>query len=66
MGFDIMQKSDQLLLAQMIRAGRFNAIYDLLPAMNAAKSAEIIQAMGDKWICHPKNKVHRLEKPYSA
>lgn len=61
-----MQKSDQLILAQMIRAGRFNAIHDLLPAMNDAKSKEIIEKMGELWICHPNNRIKRLDKPYSA
>lgn len=60
---DIMQKSDQILLAQMIKAGRFNAIYDLLPAMNDAKSKDIIEAMGELWVLHPKNRVKRLETP---
>ena len=27
------------------------------------KSKEIIEKMGDKWCCHPKNRIQRLAKP---
>ena len=58
-----MSPSDVILIQQMIKAGKYNAVYDLMPAMNDAKSAAIIQAMGELWVCHPKNKIKRLETP---
>jgi hypothetical protein len=58
-----MSPSDITLIQQMIKAGRYNAVYDLMPAMNDAKSKAIIETMGELWVCHPKNKIKRLETP---
>lgn len=59
-----MTENDKSLLKQMIRAGRFNgAIYDLLITHNQDQSKEKIAAMGEKWCCHPSNKVKRLDVP---
>jgi hypothetical protein len=58
-----MSPSDINLIQQMIRAGKYNAVYDLMPAMNDQKSKDIIEKMGELWVCHPKNKTKRLETP---
>jgi hypothetical protein len=62
MGSD-MSPSDVKLISQMIKAGKYNAVYDLMPAANDQKSKEIIEKMGELWVCHPKNKIKRLEQP---
>lgn len=46
-----------------MKAGRYNAILDLMPAYNLAKSKEVIEKMGDKWCCHSNNRVKRLDVP---
>jgi hypothetical protein len=58
-----MTENDKSLLVQMMQAGRYDAIYDLMPEYNLLKSKEIIQSMGAKWCCHPDNAVKRLEVP---
>jgi hypothetical protein len=58
-----MSPSDINLIQQMIKAGKYNAVYDLMPAANDAKSKAIIEKMGELWVCHPKNKTKRLETP---
>lgn len=59
-----MIKSDRNLLMQMIRANRFNyEIYQLLVEANKAKSAELVEKMGDNWCCSKANAVRRLEVP---
>lgn len=59
-----MTPNDKQLLSQMIRAGRFNgSIYDLLVEQNKINAQEKIKEMGDKWCCHPKNMVKRLDVP---
>jgi hypothetical protein len=34
-----------------------------MPAMNDQRSKDIIEKMGELWVCHPKNKIKRLEQP---
>lgn len=58
-----MTENDKSLLIQLMKAGRYDAIYDLMPQYNLLKSQEIIQDMGNKWCCHPENAVKRLEVP---
>ena len=58
-----MTENDVSLIKQLITAGRMNAVYDLMPDYNMMKSKEIIGQMGEKWCCHPNNKVKRLETP---
>jgi hypothetical protein len=58
-----MTENDKSLLIQLMKAGRYDAIYDLMPQYNLEKSQEIIQSMGNKWCCHPENAVKRLEVP---
>lgn len=59
-----MNKNDRNLIKQMITAGKFNYdIYELLVSYNAQRSKEMVKAMGDKWVCHPNNRVKRLEVP---
>ena len=58
-----MTDNDKSLLIQLMKAGRYDAIYDLMPQYNFEKSQEIIQSMGNKWCCHPENAVKRLEVP---
>jgi hypothetical protein len=59
-----MSPNDRNLLKQMITAGRFNVdIYNLLVEHNKIKSREIIQAMGNKWCCHPDNAIKKLDVP---
>jgi hypothetical protein len=58
-----MTENDISLIKQLIQAGRMGVIYDLLPEYNMMKSKAIIEQMGEKWCCHPKNRVKRLETP---
>lgn len=58
-----MTDNDISLIKQLINAGKMGAIYDLMPEYNLRKSKEIIDQMGEKWCCHPNNKVKRLETP---
>lgn len=48
----------------MIRSGRFSwEMYELLVEQNRVSSKEMIKKMGDKWLCHPSNRVKRLDVP---
>lgn len=59
-----MTKNDKKLLTQMIEAGRFSyAMYELLVKQNEMDSKAMIKKMGNKWVCHPDNRVKRLETP---
>ncbi len=58
-----MKNSDRELVKQMIRSGRYAAIMDFMPAVIAADSKEMIEKMGAKWVCHPDNRVKRLDVP---
>lgn len=58
-----MTENDISLIKQMMKAGRYKAVHDLMPEYNMEKSKEIIKKMGELWCCHPKNKVKRLETP---
>lgn len=59
-----MTKNDKKLLGQMIEAGRFSfAMYELLVKQNELDSKAMIKKMGNKWVCHPDNRVKRLETP---
>jgi hypothetical protein len=57
------KNSDRELVKQMISAGRYNAVLDFMPAVIAADSKEMIEKMGSKWVCHPDNRVKRLDVP---
>lgn len=60
----MMSKNDKSLLRQLIQAGKFNLeIYELLVKYNESRSKELIKKMGDKWCCHPDNRVKRLDVP---
>ena len=59
-----MTKNDKKLLGQMISAGLFSyEMYELLVEQNKADSKAMIKKMGNKWVCHPDNRVKRLEVP---
>ena len=58
-----MKNSDRELVKQMIKAGRYGAILDFMPAVIAADSKEMIEKMGNKWCCHKDNQVKRLDVP---
>lgn len=58
-----MTENDKSLIRQMMRAGRYNAVFDLMPAYNLDKSKEIIKTMGSKWCCHKDNQIRRLDVP---
>ena len=58
-----MKNNDRDLMKQMIKAGRYSAVLDFMPAMIDANSKYIIASMGAKWCCHPDNKVKRLDVP---
>ena len=58
-----MNANDRSLIVQMMKAGRYSAVLDFMPAYNLEKSKEIIEQMGDKWVCHPANKVKKLDVP---
>jgi bisphosphoglycerate-independent phosphoglycerate mutase (AlkP superfamily) len=55
--------NDKSLIRQMIKAGRFNAIHDLIVEDNKKKAQLAIVGMGSKWCLHPSNRVKRLEVP---
>ena len=59
----MMTDNDKSLMRQLMQAGKYNAIYDLMPEYNMIKSQEIIAQMGAKWCCHPDNSVKRLDVP---
>ena len=59
-----MTNNDRSLLKQMIHRGIFNYdIYELLVKHNALAAKKQIKKMGNKWCCHPDNKVKRLDVP---
>ena len=58
-----MKNSDRELVKQMIKAGRYGAILDFMPAVIASDSKEMIEKMGTKWCCHKDNQVKRLDVP---
>jgi hypothetical protein len=58
-----MTENDISLIKQLITAGKMEVVYDLMPDYNMMKSKAIIDRMGEKWCCHPSNKVKRLETP---
>ena len=58
-----MKNSDRELVKQMIKAGRYGAILDFMPAVIAADSKEMIEKMGAKWCCHKDNQIKRLDVP---
>lgn len=59
----MLTENDKSLIKQMIAAGRFPTIADLVAEYNAQHSKELIESMGEKYLCHPNNKVQRLEVP---
>lgn len=59
----MMTENDKSLIKQLMVAGRYRAVYDLMPEYNLAKSQDIIKSMGAKWCCHPDNAVKKLEVP---
>lgn len=56
-------ENDQKLISQMIKAGRYNTIHDLVVENNRQKVQAIIAKMGNKWCLHPDNQVKRLAVP---
>lgn len=58
-----MKNSDRDLVKQMIKAGRYSAIMDFMPAVIDSDAKEMIERMGNKWVCHPDNHVKRLDVP---
>ena len=58
-----MTENDVNLIKQLITAGKMGVVYDLMPEYNLMKSKAIIEQMGNKWCCHPDNKIKRLETP---
>jgi hypothetical protein len=62
-GIQQMTENDINLIKQLITAGKMGVVHDLMPEYNMMKSKAIIEQMGEKWCCHPNNKVKRLETP---
>ena len=58
-----MKNSDRELVKQMIKAGRYSAIMDFMPAVIDSDAKDIIAKMGVKWCCHKDNQVKRLDVP---
>ena len=56
-------ENDQSLISQMIKAGRYNSIQDLVIENNKQKVQEIIKEMGPTWCLHPLNRIKRLAVP---
>jgi len=54
-----MTNNDQNLIQQMIRAGKMDAIRDLLPEYHQVRAERMIEEMGEKYILHPKNYVKK-------
>jgi hypothetical protein len=59
----MMTENDVSLIKQLITAGKMGVVHDLMPEYNLMKSKAVIEKMGNKWCCHPDNKVKRLETP---
>ena len=59
----MMTENDINLIKQLITAGKMGVVHDLMPEYNLMKSKAVIEQMGEKWCCHPSNKVKRLETP---
>jgi hypothetical protein len=59
----MMTENDVNLIKQLITAGKMGVVHDLMPEYNLMKSKAIIEQMGEKWCCHPNNRVKRLETP---
>jgi len=57
------KNSDRELVKQMIKAGRYSAIMDFMPAVIDSDAKDIIEKMGAKWCCHKDNQVKRLDVP---
>lgn len=62
-GLIMLTDNDKSLIKQMMLAGRYGAVHDLMPDYNLEKSKAIIEQMGEKWCCHPANQVKRLDVP---
>jgi hypothetical protein len=58
-----MNANDRSLIVQIMKAGRYSAVFDFMPQYNLEKSKEVIEQMGDKWCCHPSNQVKKLDVP---
>lgn len=58
-----MKNSDRDLVKQMIKAGRYSAIMDFMPDVIMSDSKDMIEKMGEKWCCHPSNRIKRLDVP---
>lgn len=58
-----MKNSDRDLVKQMIKAGRYSAIMDFMPDVIMSDSKDMIASMGEKWCCHPSNRIKRLDVP---
>lgn len=58
-----MKNSDRDLVKQMIKAGRYSAIMDFMPAVIDSDAKDMIASMGEKWCCHPSNRIKRLDVP---
>lgn len=58
-----MKNSDRDLVKQMIKAGRYSAVMDFMPDVIMSDSKEMIASMGEKWCCHPSNRIKRLDVP---
>ena len=59
-----MTKNDRKLLTSMIEAGRFNwDIYQLLTSKYIDDSKQKVKELGNKWVCHPDNRVKKLDIP---
>ena len=56
-------KKERIILIKADEDARYSAVMDLMPEYNFDKSKEIIEAMGDKWCCHPNNHIKKLEVP---
>lgn len=58
-----MTPNDQSLIRQMLKAGKLEAIRDLLPEYHRVRAQAMIEQMGEKYCCHPANRVKRLDAP---
>ena len=55
--------NDQILISQMIAAGKFDSLYEFIKQQNEKKLKEAINYLGPKWCLHPMHKKKKLKKP---
>ena len=50
-------------MSQMIAAGKFDSLYELIKQQNEMKLAAAIKYLGNRWCLHPSHTKKKLKKP---